>query len=751
MKLKLISGGLVGFALVVLLISSITSPVAGYYDPILEELTFTAETFESSEGFDYAISSNGLEMAPEAFTTIYTSPVIEAPISFNVVIPQWIAHLPEGSSLDVQIRTKTRMGEWSVWRHAHTHGDWTLEEEELEIGELITVPLEDGRHTHMQYTISMSRYNSLTTPVVEEFTLIFIDSTGGPSIDEMIAQQAEIDAQKEGRVADDSYPRPTIISRDVWCISDNCNYIEEHRYSPATHMVVHHTVSSNEPTDWAAIVRAIWSFHTHSRGWGDIGYNYLVDQNGIIYEGHYSDDYVNLDVEGAHSGDANLGSMGVALIGTFTESTHAIPGITPPSVMVNSLVDLLSWKADQRDINVYDATNTLPEIGWGLPHLMGHRNVFGSTECPGDQAHNLIPYLVEEVAANIGITNEYTVVDERSSQVTHSFNWAQGPNECGNNIHSYYTWSTTDPNASTHWAKWQLDIPAQGYYDIQVRVPYCLTGRAETSGASYEITHDHGTSQVVIDQNREVGNWISLGTFLLSPEGPNRINLTDLTTTDSGLGIWVDDLRWKAAPPSITAVSPSSDYWLNTQDVTFEWSNTTSQTTTLQISNTPTFSETIVSQAWATDTISYTHSFTEDIDSLYWQVSTRIVGSNDLLSTDVISFGIDTAVPTSTVTSFFNFAPDMYRLTWEGIDELSGIQGYDVAYRPLNTENWTSWLTGTQQTAVTFIAPNNEQNYEFRIQAIDNAGNRQPEPLDFPNTEQAIALPHAIMIPIIRN
>ena len=242
-----------------------------------------------------------------------------------------------------------------------------------------------------------------------------------------------------------------------------------------------------------------------------------------------------------------------------------------------------------------------------------------------------------------------------------------------------------------------------------------------------------------------------MGVFKFSPDGPNRIYLSDLTTTDDNLGLWVDDLRFKESAPEITTVSPANNVWLNSHDVTLEWYINTPHTvtTTLQISNTPTFSETIVSNSWPTDPITHTHTVTEDIASLNWQVSTTVFETGQILTTDVMTFGIDTAVPTSTLQAFYQYAPDSYQLIWKGSDELSGIQGYDVAYRPITTTAWTPWLTGTLKTAVTFTTPDSELAYEFLIIAIDNAGNRQPEPLDFPNTQQAIDLPHAIMLPII--
>ena len=77
--------------------------------------------------------------------------------------------------------------------------------------------------------------------------------------------------------------------------------------------------------------------------------------------------------------------MGVSLIGTFTASDYpGLPGIAPPTAMRNALVELLSWKADQRGINVYESDPTMPFVEGGRPNLMGHRDVYGTTECPGE-------------------------------------------------------------------------------------------------------------------------------------------------------------------------------------------------------------------------------------------------------------------------------------------------------------------------------------------------------------------------------
>ncbi|MCZ7667108.1 MAG: N-acetylmuramoyl-L-alanine amidase [Chloroflexi bacterium] len=232
---------------------------------------------------------------------------------------------------------------------------------------MILVPAADNTHRFIQFQVHMDA----DATQLSALSFTFIDSTDGPTTAEMLAQQEALDAQQPPAITD-SYPRPAVISRAVWCIYDTCDDTEDLVYEPATHLIVHHTVSSNDNTNWASAVRAIYLYHRDTQEWGDIGYNYLIDRSGVIYEGHMNEDYQNLDVVGIHAGAANTGSMGAALLGTFTsaEDEYDLGGgfiiATPPAAMLQALANLFAWKADQRGIDVYDA-GRLPNTGWGCP------------------------------------------------------------------------------------------------------------------------------------------------------------------------------------------------------------------------------------------------------------------------------------------------------------------------------------------------------------------------------------------------
>ncbi len=740
--------------------------------PIMQSVTWQGDDFEQGAGLDTAVSPTGLTLANEAMTAVYTSNPIQTPINFNALVTSWEATVPAETSLEIQVRTRKGVGDWSEWFHLDSHLDLVEDHDHENLSDMITVPEVDETHDTIQFSVGLGRFDTAVAPELHSISFTIIDTTAGPTAEELLARQQELDAANGDKPSGTGYPRPTVISREVWCTSEDCDYTDGLAYDDASHMIVHHTVSSNSSSNWAATVRAIWAFHTYPasdsctscRGWGDIGYNYLIDQTGVIYEGHLNEDYLNQDVVGTHASGANTGSMGVSLIGTFTSVDYpGLPGIAPPEAMKDSLIELLSWKADQRDINVFDASDDLPFVTGGRPNLMGHRDAFGTTECPGDQAHVLLPSLREEVAANIGLVDPYLYVHEDGADFTKSAaNWYEGSNECGHNGHSYYTFSTTDPAESSNTAVWRPNIPEDGYYTIEMYVPYCNTGTGETEGANYEITHAGGVTQLTASHQEYLGLWLPLGTYALTAGTNNSVYLDDLVTTDDGLGVWFDGMRIlevEPPPDALAPIAPTEGSWVTNPQVDFTWEifTTTNQvlTTTFTVSTDISQTNKLVTETWNTAVLTYTVDFVTDQPELYWQataVLTTTGGVTDTLTMQPFQFGVDATVPTSTITAVYQMPiTDTFLINWSGSDALSGIAGYDLEYRVKGELDWTGWLTGTTAVGGTFTAPDPLQTYEFRIRATDVSGNSQS--LDTPaaalGTEQAIPLPHAIMLPMI--
>jgi hypothetical protein len=147
--------------------------------------------------------------------------------------------------------------------------------------------------------------------------------------------------------------------------------------------VAHHTVTSNtySAAEVPGIIRGIQTYHMDGRGWSDIGYNFVVDRFGRIFEGRHNS-ALKLSI-GAHAGGFNTGSVGVASLGNHET---AVPG----SGTLDAMAELMAWKFANHNVNPWTNVNvtsggsTRFPAGQvvNLPRVIGHRQV-SSTACPG--------------------------------------------------------------------------------------------------------------------------------------------------------------------------------------------------------------------------------------------------------------------------------------------------------------------------------------------------------------------------------
>ena len=747
-------------SLILLLVFAITLTVGSAQDAssiesqtLNEDLVFRPSDFELDEGSGLAVAASGLTLADSANRGTYTSPPIQSPIPFNAVVPQWLIDLPQSSRIEFRLRSANSSGDWSSWQEIHPNYDWMLPEDEKIVGEMAFVPAADVTHTTIQFMVTLHRDNELIEPLLHELTLTFIDSTAGPTVDQMVELQKAINQREsannvENETSLESYPKPFVISRDVWCTDPRCDYNDGLQYHPVSHFILHHTVGTPDG-DSAAQLRAIWSYHTFTKDWGDIGYNFVLDTVGNIFEGHLGGD----DVVGTHAAGANSGSMGLAMIGAYSVNE-------PNTEMQESIINLFAWKADQRDIDVFDSSDALPYIDWGLPHIMGHRDVYGTTECPGGDAHSLIPAIRKEVASRIGLVSPHIYMDELSDAFVKSdANWYVPVYQCGHDTHAWYTWSVTDPTKAVNWGEWRPDVPENGRYKIEAFIPYCNTGRSETAGAQYAIKHAEGNSSVVISHQANVGLWASLGEYHLQAGNQNVIRLTDLTTTDSGSGVWLDALRLLPIEvlPAAELDAPNKGAWLNNRQVQSEWSIENPEQVTrtkFQVATDEQFQNLVATEEWASVVESETHTYSRDYAGLFWRVVLRSVSGKDYPSA-ISHFGIDTEPPVSTV-SFLAWIEwsQRYIVSWTGSDVLNHVDSYTIEYRAPSGQDpsWQPWLIGATGSGYFFVPPVPGQIYEFRSQATDSLGNVEAvhATADI-NTEQADLFSHAIILPHIHN
>lgn len=153
-------------------------------------------------------------------------------------------------------------------------------------------------------------------------------------------------------------------------------------------VIIHHSATSNDLTDYTNVIRNIYLYHTESNGWSDIGYNYVIAQDGSIFKGRDPGVYEQDNVMGAHFCSSNSGTMGICLLGDYME-------INPTTESINALVNLLAWKAAKDTLNPQDINAHIlnPE----LKVIAGHRDGC-STLCPGDSLYGKLNGIRHETA-----------------------------------------------------------------------------------------------------------------------------------------------------------------------------------------------------------------------------------------------------------------------------------------------------------------------------------------------------------------
>jgi hypothetical protein len=176
-------------------------------------------------------------------------------------------------------------------------------------------------------------------------------------------------------------PKPLIYSRAQWGANEALRDASSLRYGTIKTGFIHHTVNANNYTadQVPALIRGIYAYHTQTRGWSDIGYNFLVDRFGRIWEGRYGG--VARPVVGAHTLGYNEYSFAMSAIGNYDIAQ-------PPQAMLDAYARLFAWKLSLSNIRA-DASHLWVKDRY-LYAINGHRDV-GQTACPGRYLYAKIP------------------------------------------------------------------------------------------------------------------------------------------------------------------------------------------------------------------------------------------------------------------------------------------------------------------------------------------------------------------------
>lgn len=352
----------------------------------------------------------------EAPTSTYVSPVKMAPMVFTGLGVSWRQNLPESSAATVSVRFQEK-GRWTDWYVLEPDIDGKEEADPLHPTAFI--PVNPTRN--FQYKVVTEKNETSLAPLVDNFEFTYVNSTTNRKMEQTnrslisastsaattggqvalnttlngihIITRADWGADESLRIYKSTNPAPVLVKTEndfetkfadelkiVKTVDKDAqgNTLTWPMQYPENikKIVIHHTASSKDLADPMKAIRDIYYFHTVTRGWGDIGYNYIIDQQGNIYEGRAGGD----GVVGAHAGRGNIGSIGIAVLGNYQDGEV-------PEPVIHSLVALIRAKTQQYNI---DPMGTSMFRGENLQNIMGHRDIM-STSCPGEKLFAQLP------------------------------------------------------------------------------------------------------------------------------------------------------------------------------------------------------------------------------------------------------------------------------------------------------------------------------------------------------------------------
>lgn len=198
--------------------------------------------------------------------------------------------------------------------------------------------------------------------------------------------------------------KPAIVTRSQW--GANESWAVDSAQSPKLDaMYIHHTAGTNNYSAAQAYqqIRAIYSYHARTLDWGDIGYQFLVDRYGTIYEGRRGA-LTSLPI-GAQAGGFNTNTIGISAMGNFDVAQ-------PPAAMVEALQKVLAWQGYRHGLKANSNTQLTSRATPGssakypsgtkvtVPVILGHRDT-NSTACPGRYLYPKLSSMRTNVANRI--------------------------------------------------------------------------------------------------------------------------------------------------------------------------------------------------------------------------------------------------------------------------------------------------------------------------------------------------------------
>jgi hypothetical protein len=370
-----------------LVLLAVAGAAAWLAAPALTDGPFVPRAIE----FEQPVPRGALEPAP-APDAGWRSAVIRAPKRFDLVGLHW--HGAAHAEPRIRVRDATD-GRWSAW--TAMAGDHA-----------------GGRGAEPVWAGGADAYQLRLQRIPRGLRARFVNATGTATASDRVLTALRRGAQRTFAAlagtpahAQDPAPRPPgapqIVPREAWGAEQCGTPRADPTYGSVQAAFVHHTVNANDygPQDSAAIVLAICRYHRNSNGWRDIGYNFLVDRFGTIFEGRAGG--IEEPVVGAQAEGYNTVSTGVANIGTFS-------GVAQTAAALEATSRLIAWKLSLHGSPVVGQVSVLSGGGPSNRYRAGTRVTFeriaghrdgDRTTCPGDALFAQLPQIrrrAEELA-----------------------------------------------------------------------------------------------------------------------------------------------------------------------------------------------------------------------------------------------------------------------------------------------------------------------------------------------------------------
>ena len=334
---------------------------------------------------------------------------LDAPKHFNLVGLRWRG----AAEPRVLLRARRPDGHWSRWVRLAAHGEHNPDPGRGEPTAADSDPAWVGEADAVQYRLNRR---------VRGLRLHFVDVEGSATAADRVrtgirravgSAVVSVASLFRGGDARAAGAQPAIVPRSGWGASD-CPPRQSPDYGVVKAAYIHHTVNPNDYTREEApdIVLAICRYHRNSNGWNDIGYNFLVDRFGTIYEGRAGG--IDRPVVGAQAQGYNTQSTGIAGIGTFSDVPESRPALEATARLIRWKLPISGAPTSGHTtlVSAGGSTNRYPSGAHvRVLRVIGHRDT-GQTECPGNALYAQLPEL-RRMVGSVGAVGAATSISAR--------------------------------------------------------------------------------------------------------------------------------------------------------------------------------------------------------------------------------------------------------------------------------------------------------------------------------------------------